>query len=77
MATPIKVSDNKKEDSKITKLYKDTFNNDIGRKCIAQLEKTFVDRPVYIPGISHEETAYREGQRNVIMQIMKEISDGR
>lgn len=59
----------------INKLIKGTFGTELGRRLANHLKTQFVDRPVYIPGHTHDETAYREGQRNVIMQILKEIEN--
>lgn len=61
----------------ISKLFKDTFDNDIGRKCLDHLKEVFVDKPVYKAGQTFEETAFKEGRRDVIQQILKELSDGR
>ena len=60
----------------ITKLYKDVFDNPNGKKCIEMLKKTFVDRPVFRQGSTFEETAFREGQRDIVTQIIKEVNYG-
>lgn len=62
--------------AEIDKLIKGTFGTELGKKLVKHLKIKFVDRPVYIPGLSSDEVAFREGQRNVIMQIMKEIDYG-
>jgi len=62
----------------VTKLFKDTFDSDVGRKCLTHLKKAFVDSQVYRPGQTFEETAFREGRRDVIQQILREVNrDGR
>ena len=60
----------------VTKLYKDVFKNDNGKKCLEHLQATFVDRAVFKQGLTFEETAFREGQRDIVMQILKEVSYG-
>ena len=63
-----------KNGQEVAKLFKDTFSNDIGEKCLDYLKATFVDRPVYRTGQSYEETAFREGQRDIITQILREVN---
>ncbi len=53
-----------------------TFSTEIGKKCLEHLTKTIVDRPVYKTGMTFEEVAFREGQRDIITQIIKEIQKG-
>lgn len=67
----------KKQHIVISKLIKGTFQTELGLRLLDHLEKTFVDRPIYRPNQTHEETAYRQGQADVIKQIRKEIDDGR
>ncbi len=66
----------KKQNIVISKLMKGTFDTELGRKLLDHLEKVFVDRHIYQPNQSHEETAYRQGQADVIKQIRREL-DGR
>jgi len=66
----------KKQHIVISKLMKGTFDTELGRKLLDHLEKTFVDRPIYRTNQTHEETAYRQGQADVIKQIRREL-DGR
>ena len=61
----------------IKHMFKDTFDTDAGKKCLAYLEEKFVDVDVYKQGQSFEQTAFREGRRDVIRQILKEVADGR
>ena len=41
--------------------------------CLNYLRETFVDRPVYKQGQTFEQTAFREGQRDIVLQIIKEV----
>lgn len=61
----------------LNKLYKDTFSTDAGAKCLALLKQSFVDRPVYVKGMTLDEVAFREGGRDLINQILKVVEDGR
>lgn len=66
----------KEEESKeIHSLCVAIYSTDAGQKYLERMKKAFVDRPIYIAGLTSEEVAYREGQRNVIMQIMKELNN--
>ncbi len=66
----------KKHNIVISKLIKGTFDTELGKKLLDHLEKVFVDRPIYADGQTIEQTAYRQGQADVIKQIRREI-DGR
>ncbi len=66
----------KKQNIVISKLIKGTFDTELGKKLLEHLEKVFVDRPIYTDGQTIEQTAYRQGQADVIKQIRREI-DGR
>lgn len=57
----------------VNQLCKATFTSDAGAKYLEILKKKFVDCPVYEPQLEHHEVAYKEGQRNIIMSIMKEL----
>ena len=67
---------NEQKSIEITKLIVGTFETELGKRCLAHLEKTFVDRPIYIQGATLEQTAYRQGQADLIKQIVKELSNG-
>jgi len=58
----------------IAKLFKATFSTPNGKKCLAHLKKTFVDRPIYRQGSTFEETTYREGEASVIRKILGEVN---
>lgn len=61
----------------IHKLFKGTFETEVGQKCINYLKEVFVDKPIYKKGQTFEETTFKEGRRDVIQQILKELSNGR
>ena len=58
------------------KLYKDTFSGEIGQRCLKHLRELFVDRPVFRQGSTFEETAFREGERSVVLKIIAEAEHG-
>ena len=60
----------------VTKQYKDVFDNTNGKKLLESLRETFVDRPIFRQGATFEETAFREGQRDIVRQIIKEVNHG-
>ena len=66
---------NKAED--IHKMLVGTFETPLGGKCLQHLVETFIDRPMYKAGSTLEETAYRQGQADLVKQIVKEINNGR
>ena len=57
----------------ITSMFKVVFGTPEGAKCLTYLEKVFVDRPMYKKGQTLEETAYRQGEADLIRQIIKEV----
>ena len=57
----------------INSLIVGTFKTPLGRRCLEHLEKTFVDRDVYAPGMTFEQTAYRAGEAAVIRQLRKTL----
>ncbi len=59
--------------NQIDKLFKDTFDNEVGLKCLNYLEGVFVDRDIYVPGKSIEETAFRQGEASIIKKIRKAL----
>lgn len=63
--------------NKVHKLTVGTFETEIGKKYLEELIRAFVDRPIYIQGNTLEQTAYRQGQYDLVKQIMKEINYGR
>jgi hypothetical protein len=71
---------NKREQTKmqekaqsITKLIVGTFETQIGQRCIKHLKKTYVDRDMYVTGATLDMVAFRQGQANIVKQILKEL----
>jgi len=72
------LTDNQKDDllkheATINSFIVGTFETPLGRKCLEHLEKTFVDRDVYSPGLTFEQTAFRAGEAAVIRQLRKTL----
>jgi hypothetical protein len=62
----------------ITSMFKATFETVPGKKCIEHLEKVFIDREIYKKGLTLDEVAYRQGQADLVRQILSEVNkDGR
>ena len=57
----------------VHKLIVGTFETDLGKKLLTHLEATIIDRPTYIQGMTLDEVAFREGQKDVILQLLKEM----
>lgn len=51
-----------------------TFETTIGQKLLEHLKETIVDRPTYKKGMELDEVAFREGQKDLVVQLMKEMS---
>lgn len=62
--------------NQIHKLTVGTFETELGQRYLKELIRAFVDRPIYKQGQSLEETAYRQGQCDLVRQIMKELDNG-
>lgn len=56
-----------------TKLIKNVFSTPQGQELLKVFRKTLYDRPVYRVGQDLAETAFREGQRDVVSQIMRSL----
>jgi len=69
--------DKPKSQEELNRLYKDTFSTDAGKKCLELLKASFVDRPIYVKGLTFDEVAFREGGRDVVQQILKVVDNGR
>lgn len=54
-------------------IYRDLFQSKSGEEVLLELTKLFYDRISYTPGDSHE-TAFREGQRQVITFILLKLA---
>lgn len=59
--------------TEVHKLIIGTFETPIGTKLLQYLKETIVDRPTFKVGMTLDEVAFREGQKDVIMQLLKEI----
>ena len=57
----------------ITSLIQGTFGPEIGQKLLKHLDKVFVQRPMFVKGMTLEEVAYRQGQCDLIEQLKKEL----
>ena len=57
----------------VHKLIVGTFETDLGKKLLAHLKSTIIDRPTYLQGMDLAEVAFREGQKDVILQLLKEM----
>lgn len=60
----------------IHKLIVGTFTTDLGVKMMEQLEGTFVNRPIYVEGLTLDQVAYRQGQADLVNQLKKELNNG-
>lgn len=60
----------------ITSLVNVVFGTPHGRKLATHLDKTIVDRPTYKKGMELDEVAFREGQKNIVNQLLKELPNG-
>jgi len=57
----------------VNQLCKATFNSDAGKRYLEILKAKFVDKVIYQPHMEHHEVAFIEGQRSIVMLILKEI----
>ena len=64
----------KRDNQDIHKLMVHTFGTEAGKELLLHLTQVFVDRPIYRKGMTLDEVAFKEGQRDVIMQIIKELN---
>lgn len=58
----------------VNQLCKATFASDAGAKYLEILKAKFVDCKVYEPRLEYHEVAFKEGQRDIIMSIIKELN---
>lgn len=59
----------------IHKLIVGTFGTQSGQRLLDYLIETIVDRPSFKLGMSLEEVAFREGQKDVIQQLKSEFKE--
>lgn len=60
-------------EKEITSMFKAVFQTSHGAKCLEYLENKFVNRPIYLEGKSFEQVAFRQGQCDVVKQIIREV----
>ncbi len=58
-----------------SKIIVGTFETELGKKCLELLKDTLHDRPMYKAGMSLDEVAFRQGQSDVVTQILKEFKN--
>lgn len=61
------------EAKRINSLIVGTFQTQIGQNCLNHLESTFIDRDIYVNGLTFEQTAFRQGQASLIRQIRQTL----
>jgi hypothetical protein len=67
-----------KEARRITRLFKETFDNDEARECLSIIENMFNLHVPSMPAVGFEplQAAYMDGQKSIIAEI-KGIKDGK
>ena len=68
------VENMQKQAHAVTKLIVGTFETELGQRCIKHLKKIYVDREIYKTGATLDMVAYRQGQCDLVRQIMKELN---
>lgn len=63
----------RKTPEEVHKLTVGTFETTIGRKYLEHLKNVIIDRPTYKKGMELDEVAFREGQKDLVNQILKEM----
>lgn len=61
------------EQEAVHKLIVGTFNTDLGKKLLEHLKNVIIDRPTYKKGMTLDEAAFREGEKSVVQQILREM----
>jgi len=59
----------------INSLINTVFGTQHGERLIKYLSDTIIDRPTYKKGMTLDEVAFREGQKDVITQLKKEFKN--
>ena len=62
--------------NEISTIFQGTFETELGQKCLEHLKKTFVDRDIYVPGMTLDQVAFRQGEASIVKKILKEINNG-
>jgi len=59
----------------ITKDFQDVFNTEAGERVLRYMKDNFhMSANIYIPGDDQATTAYRDGQRSVLLDIMSKLA---
>lgn len=62
-----------KTETEIRTLIVGTFETELGKRLLEHLTDAIINRPTYKPGMTLDEVAFREGQKDVINQLIKEM----
>lgn len=63
----------RKTPEEVHKLTVGTFETTIGKKYLEHLKNVIIDRPTYKKGMTLDEVAFIEGQKDVVKQMLKEM----
>jgi len=58
-------------------MFNGTFETELGKKTLTHLKETFVDRDMYIPGMTLDQVAFRQGEASIVKKILKEVNNVR
>ena len=58
------------EPTELDKLYQRVFSTEDGKKLLVHLKKTYLDIPTWTPGYEHSYGYFREGQCNLVREIL-------
>lgn len=61
------------EQLELHKIFVGTFETELGQKCLSHLKDVFIDRDIYQPGMTLDQTAFRQGEASAIKKILSEI----
>ena len=61
----------------LDKIIVGTFETELGQKCLEILERAFINRPMYVQGLSPDQVAYRQGQCDVIRHMIKSLEEAK
>ena len=59
----------------INSMINTVFGTPHGQKLIKYLTDTMINRPTYKKGMTLDEVAFREGQKDIIIQLKKELKN--
>ena len=60
----------------IEKMHVELLNNPLGRKFLGYLKAKYLDQPVCVPGVGSEVGFHREGQNDVVREMIKQLTKG-